>query len=109
MALFSAMRLVDDGDEEIAWIVDRESANEGGEQRLVRVAVPRDLFRGAGLAADQISRRRRKRAGALLDNEAHQAPHVFRGAWRHDLLTSRNIAGGRLNDRRGAQHTTIDD
>src|SRR5579883_1943173 len=104
-----AVRLVDDGEDEVARIVDREGAEEGGQQRLMSVAVPRNLLCRSGLAADDIARRRREFAGALLDDEAHETPHVVGGAGRHHLLSRRDEAGRRLDDRRRMEDAAIDD
>src|SRR5579872_5449168 len=64
-----AMRFIDADHHEIARIIDREDADEGGEEIAPCIMLALDLLGGTGLAADQITGGGGEFSGAVFDDE----------------------------------------
>src|SRR5690606_36679685 len=89
--------------------VDRENRDEGRDQRLALVLAVDLLLGGAGLAADEIARHAGISAGALLDDEAEQAAHLFRGLLGEHPLAARHRSRRATDQRRGPEDAAIYD
>src|SRR6059058_3752322 len=70
-ALLVAVRLIDQGQYQISWIVHRKHSDEIRQKLLFLVMAALVLLRRAGLAADDITRRCGQFRGAEFDDEAH--------------------------------------
>ena len=84
MRLGQALRLVQDGEEQIFRLVGRCDRHEGREQPVLRIAAADHLFGGAGFSADEIARDIRGLRAADLGVEAQKIAHALADLRPHD-------------------------
>src|ERR1700741_5287932 len=81
-----ALGFVEHDEHKIAWRVHREDAAERRDQRVLGITVAIGLFRGAGLAADIISRHVGLAPGAGGNHQPHEVAHGGAGRGRKQPL-----------------------